>query len=248
MENHIPIIWKTQVLFYAKMNKIAVMAKLPPINIKRLDAQMLKMGINQEQLAKLVGIHPSTISDIRHGRSQGSKHLPIIAKFLKCSVDYLVGLTDDPEENLPAIPTNDEIIASINAVSIAELDLRMGMGAIGFLDENVERNMRVFPEAWVRNFTKADPSKLFFIKGIGDSMFPTLQNADILLVDTSQINPVMNDLVWAITYYGGGQIKRLRRYQEGYKIMSDNQNVSDEIAMDGELHVIGRVIAVWREI
>ena len=226
---------------------VFIMRKLRPLIPKRLEAMMFSKGIKQSELAKAAGCEQSTISHLLNGDSTSSKYLPNIARELETTIDYLTGVVDDP--NPAAILKHEitQIAASIDAVSIAELDLRMGMGAIGFLDENVERNMRVFPEAWVRNFTKADPSKLFFIKGIGDSMFPTLQNADILLVDTSQINPVMNDLVWAITYYGGGQIKRLRRYQEGYKIMSDNQNVSEEIAMDGELHVIGRVIAVWRE-
>lgn len=41
----------------------------------------------------------NTISHMRHGRSIASDSLARIADYLDCSVDYLLGRTDNPEVN-----------------------------------------------------------------------------------------------------------------------------------------------------
>jgi len=44
-------------------------------------------------------------------------------------------------------------------------------------------------------------------------------------------------------------IKRLRPMPDGtVRIMSDNPQVSDEIATDGDLTIIGRVVAIVRSV
>ena len=42
----------------------------------------------------------NTVSNINNGRDINSKHLDQIADTLNCSVDYLLGRTDNPEINL----------------------------------------------------------------------------------------------------------------------------------------------------
>jgi len=41
----------------------------------------------------------NTISNMRHGRAIASDSLARIADYLNCSVDYLLGRTDNPEVN-----------------------------------------------------------------------------------------------------------------------------------------------------
>ena len=41
-------------------------------------------------------------------------------------------------------------------------------------------------------------------------------------------------------------IKRLRKSEHGWRIISGNPNVPEELAVDGEMSIIGRVEAVIR--
>jgi len=137
---------------------------------------------------------------------------------------------------------------SENLVGVREIDLTFGMGAT-YMDVPVTTQVRQFSREWLRQYTHADPDHLFFAQGIGNSMEPYIHSHDLLLIDTSQNSIRLSDQVWAVAYGNCGSIKRIRPMADGsIKIMSDNPTVSDEVAHDGELHVIGRVVAIIRRI
>ena len=46
-----------------------------------------------------LGLGSNTMSHMRHGRAIASDSLAKIADYLDCSVDYLLGRTDNPEIN-----------------------------------------------------------------------------------------------------------------------------------------------------
>lgn len=53
--------------------------------------------------------------------------------------------------------------------------------------------------------------------------------------------------IWAVAYGELGMIKRVRAMPDGsYQLLSDNPNVEPAVAVDGEMTVIGRVVAVIR--
>ncbi|WP_434779244.1 S24 family peptidase [Neisseria sp. Ec49-e6-T10] len=81
----------------------------------------------------------------------------------------------------------------------------------------------------------------------GDSMFPTISAGDILLVDSSQREPIEGK-VFAIHRHGNGDVvKRIARDREGGWIyISDNNNKSlyqDMFPLEDD-YIIGRV--VWQ--
>lgn len=141
----------------------------------------------------------------------------------------------------PYPPVRDEM-------HISEVDLAYGMGATFVDDLNATEVVRVLPTDWVRQFTRAPAEKLFLCRGIGDSMFPTLFDSDMLLVDTSQQRPKQSDRIWVMSVGEMGMVKRLRVRADGnYVLLSDNAQVPDMDAVDGEMAVIGRVVAVIRK-
>jgi len=55
-------------------------------------------GISQKELGKLFNVAQNTISNWENGtREPDTKTLVKLAELFECSVDYLVGRTDDPE-------------------------------------------------------------------------------------------------------------------------------------------------------
>jgi len=104
-----------------------------------------------------------------------------------------------------------------------------------------------FSREWLRHFTDTAPEHLFSATGIGESMYPTIHTSDVVLVDRSQNTARMADQIWACVYGEVGMIKRLRPLPNGgVEILSDNPSVPPKTAFDGELHIIGRVVAVVR--
>lgn len=153
------------------------------------------------------------------------------------------------QQNLePSSPLNEVVEDEDDEiVEIEELDLTFGMGGGSYLDLPVKAKPRKFTRGWLRLFTQAPPVRIKIAQGIGDSMAPTIQNADLVIIDTADTRVKMGDQIWAVAYGETGLIKRLRPMPSGgVKIMSDNPLIGDEIAYDGELHVIGKVVAVVR--
>lgn len=209
---------------------------------------MQELEVSGAELARRVGVKQPSISRLLTGDASGSKHLHIIARALGTTAEYLTGETDDPSEGALPAPSPELLADQLGVVEIKELDLSLGMGAT-YLDIPVTSQSRHFSIDWVRSYTNSPPDKLFFARGSGDSMMPTIHNSDMLLIDCSQQSIRMSDQIWAIAYGMTGMIKRLRPMPDGsVKIMSDNPLVETEVAVDGEMHVLGRVVAVIRKI
>lgn len=221
----------------------------------RLAELMREVGIGQTELARRVGVSQATIWKLVKEPSQGSKHTHKIARELNTSAEYLMGETDDRGSVQLSHPgetsTNVEVIESEDEddeiVEIEELDLTFGMGGGSYRDLPVKAKPRKFTRGWLRLFTQAPPVRIKIAQGIGDSMAPTILNADLVIIDTADTRVMMGDQIWAVNYGETGLIKRLRPMPNGgVKIMSDNPLIGDEIAYDGELHVVGKVVAVVR--
>ena len=133
-------------------------------------------------------------------------------------------------------------------VDLDEIDLRFGLGGT-YLDSPVTAEKRQFSRAWLRHFTHASPEHLFWSLGDGDSMEPTIRSGELILIDRSQDTPRFGDGIWAVAFGEIGMVKRLRPLPDGsVEIHSDNPIVRPALASDGELHVIGRVVAVVRKL
>jgi phage repressor protein C with HTH and peptisase S24 domain len=217
----------------------------------RLTALLNEREISQNELARRIGVSQSTIWKLTGSNAQGSKHIHRIAAALDTSPEYLMGETDSPEPRGGALvgpPQAPLHQPDPDLVEIDHVDLRFGMGGT-FLDNPVTVQKRHFSREWLRGFTTAAPESLFWTMGDGDSMEPTIRSGEVILIDRSQTKPRMGDGIWAVAYGEIGMVKRLRPKPDGtVEIHSDNPLVRPEVATDGELHVIGRVVAVVRKL
>lgn len=234
---------------------------------------MIERGCDQSDVAEGVGITQSAVSQILNGGTRNSRHLPAIADFMAINLAYLAGTSDDRidmfdergvrmnENDLMQRAIRDRVRADMvsppasdkfdedDTVEVQEIDIAYGMGGGTYLDLPVKAETRKFSRGFLRNFTDAPPSRIFVARGMGDSMMPTILDADIVLIDTSEMMPRMADKIWALTFNGMGMIKRLRpTSDQGWSIMSDNPSVSDITAYDGEMSIVGRVVAIVRKV
>ena len=134
-------------------------------------------------------------------------------------------------------------------ITIRQIDLSYAMGDGANLEDYPEEQGVVFDPNFLRLVTRAAPERLFVARGDGDSMQPTLINGDTLLIDTSQRRLNMQDRVWACAYQGAGMVKRLRVIGEGrVEIRSDNPVIGNLEVDADDLHIVGRVVWVGRQV
>lgn len=89
---------------------------------------------------------------------------------------------------------------------------------------------------------------LGFIHAYGDSMSPTFEDGDILLVDTGLRDPSGADGVYVLEANSRIFIKRVtEKLSGGHIVTSDNPSIktADELNGDSEVQVKGKVVWVW---
>lgn len=102
---------------------------------------------------------------------------------------------------------------------------------------------------WIRrNLTVSRPAALAVLTAYGDSMSPTFNNGDVLLVDTG-IADLKLDAVYVLDREGELFVKRVQRRPDGaFVIKSDNplyESFTMEAGALARLRVLGRVVWAW---
>lgn len=131
-----------------------------------------------------------------------------------------------------------------DVVEVVSLDLSLSMGPGTLIEEFIEEEPVKFDIGLLRAITRAPLRNLRLVKGHGDSMSPTLNTNDHVLIDTTEKSLSRVHGVYWVDHLGAHGIKRLRPYGEGrILIMSDNPTVSDYDVDAEEMRIHGR--ALW---
>ncbi len=200
-------------------------------------------GLTPAGLAQSIGVAKSTINRPFNGTATTRLSLKTIEKLQEQFPEF-PGWLRAQDRRLPFKhqPANDD------TVELEQIDLRYGMGGT-YADGPIEVERRPFSREWLRSITTTPPRHLFWAIGDGDSMEPTIRSGEVILIDRSQDTPRLDDGIWAVTHGEIGMIKRLRHLPDGrVELHSDNHLVRPQTAVDGELHVVGRVVAVVRRL
>ncbi|GLV21970.1 hypothetical protein TomMM35A_18230 [Sphingobium sp. TomMM35A] len=215
------------------------------------------LNLRQRDLARALGLEENKVSKIKTGERQFKyPELLRAREWLQSqNADLLYqagdgnGIVVEAKRTGQRTPAEEgQLESDVDEVEIQQWDVAYGMGGGTYLDLPVTGETHKFSRSWLRQFTHAPPNQIFLATGTGDSMMPTILDADIVIVDTSQREVRLADKIWAAAYGQTGIIKRLRPMPDGsVKILSDNPNVPPETAYDGELSVVGRVVAVVRK-
>lgn len=104
-------------------------------------------------------------------------------------------------------------------------------------------------EQWVqRRIQPTSTAALRFIHAYGDSMHPTFEDGDVLLVDTGVRDPSSIDGVYVMAANERIYIKRVRqRMDKALEVSSDNPTVKTVDVLNGDhsVDVLGRVVWCW---
>lgn len=216
-------------------------------------------------LSRESGVSTSALSDLNtKGKIPRADNALKIARALGVSLDWLLtgqsdvtyAKADDvrkvlgersvPQSSGRAVHTA-EAGAELDLVTVREIDMAYGMGGT-YSDVGVESQVLHFPRSWMETITRTPAEMLVFARGKGDSMQPTVQDGDIVLIDRSIRTIREQDAIWALTIGDIAMIKRVRIKGERVAILSDNDRVSPDEVHHEEINVVGRVVFIGRRI
>jgi phage repressor protein C with HTH and peptisase S24 domain len=217
----------------------------------RLKEERVRVGLNQIDFGKRVMVSKNTQMAYENGSSPIT--LDYLSRAAEAGVDTVYVLTGERKDEAGKPPVNAAkvtVLEDDDLVEIAEIDLQYGLGAT-YLNNAITAEKRRFSKEWLRNFTRAAPASLFWATGDGDSMEPTIRSGEVILIDGSQKTPRMGEGIWAVALGDFGMVKRIHYAgADRIELLSDNVSLQiPPIAVgEGELHVIGRVVAVVRRL
>lgn len=225
------------------------------IRIKNLKTLVAKFG-TIAAVAKLCDTAPSYLSQILNkvpsstgvARGIGDKLARKLETGTKMPAGWLDAQHSTDLKNTNEI-YDDLINSSKNTILVPLLNVKASMGDGSYQSNEYVIDVLKINDNWANRMLKPNSGndKLAFIHAVGDSMHPTFNDGDILMVDTGD-KSVTADKIYVLEAHGRLFIKRVRQRIDGsFEISSDNPSVKtvDILNGDHEVKVKGRVLWVW---
>lgn len=154
-----------------------------------------------------------------------------------------------PETLLGGPPDTEQPPPGLLAVKRHPVSVSAGPGAV--VTEELGKPYFAFDERWLKALTQSQPSKLSIVRVEGDSMAPTLNAGDDILVDLGDAADRLRDGIYVLRIDDAVVVKRLALNPLGrtVTVQSDNPAYPDwpDCSLD-QVKVIGRVIWSGRRI
>lgn len=225
----------------------------------------LRQGMTEQQLADRVGVTRAAVQQWERegGTAPRRTKQADVAAALGISLSELLGaetgaMLPTPAHK-PSNVANTEPSSLVPAPTpapgdaIVRVPVLANAGSMGtgndLLHDDVLVGQIDLSEQWLlRRIKPTSPQALRFIHAYGDSMSPTFEDGDVLLVDTGMRDPKAIDGVYVMAANGRLYVKRVRQRLDGsVEISSDNANVKTVDVLNGgsAIDVLGRVVWCW---
>ena len=218
----------------------------------------LRLGTNAKsdvELGRKLGVGQQSVSNARASGKVPDAWLRKAVTELGLSADWLllgvgsmqIGASSEKVVEDHSPQTIDAPSHEIIMIPMVEARLSAGCGS--FETDATSERQYSFRSDFLRR--KGNVSKMVLMRVAGDSMFPTVEDGDIVLIDQSQNKPVPGK-IYAVGVEDMVFLKRLHAEPGKLVLLSDNKTYPPlEVDTRGDLennaHVIGRVIWCGRE-
>lgn len=213
---------------------------------KRLKEARKTAKLTQVQLAKAAGIGQSTLAELEK-TGYGSARVANLAEACGVSVMWLSDGTGSMHPTTALSPSPSPGVPVVHVPLLANAG-SMGPGT-DIQHDDILVGQIALSEQWVsRRLQPTNLNALRFIHAYGDSMSPTFEDGDILLVDTGIKDPKIIDGVYVMAANDRVYIKRVRQRMDGVvEISSDNATVKTVDVLNGDhrIDILGRVVWCW---
>ncbi|HEX7876929.1 MAG TPA: S24 family peptidase [Sphingobium sp.] len=215
----------------------------PRIALERL---IVERGENYADLSRLLNRNPAYIQQfIKRGtpRKLDEEDRRVLARYFGVTEDILGG----PPAGAPAQRKSRALPA---VVSVPRLSLGASAGPGSLDDDERATGVMAFDANWLRHLG-VRPQRASIIRVDGESMAPTLNDGDEIMVDHDDDSARLRDGVYVLRLDGVLMVKRvaLGPRRGLFSVLSDNAHYPDWIDIDPALIVIvGRVVWTGRRL
>jgi len=144
-----------------------------------------------------------------------------------------------------------ETVAADGLISVKRHPVMVSAGPGAIVTEELGKPYFAFDERWLKSLTPSAPSSLSIVRVEGDSMSPTLNPGDDILVDLKDSTARLRDGIYVLRIDDALVVKRLalNPIAKRVTVQSDNPAYSDwPDCSPGEINCIGRVIWSGRRV
>lgn len=220
---------------------------------ERLRALRLERGLSQKELCRIAHLGESAVKDIEADKVVSPRYGTVVAlaAALQITPASLMG-EDEPPRIQPYTPPPPK------PEGVPEIDVHAGCGSGGecAVDYQPDGNGGLMatdrikaswglPDDYLSSELRINKKSARIIEIVGDSMSPTLQSGDRVMVNTADKNPSPPG-VFALWDGFGVVVKRVERVHgsspPAIRVVSDNANHREYILTAGEANIIGRVV------
>jgi phage repressor protein C with HTH and peptisase S24 domain len=153
------------------------------------------------------------------------------------------------ETLLGGLPESDELEDGLVSVKRHPVSVSAGPGAL--VTGEGGKACFAFDERWLKALTATPPSKLSIVRVEGDSMAPTLNSGDDILVDPGDPGERLRDGIYVLRVDDALIVKRLALDPAGRRVTVQSDNPAHPDWPDcglGDVRPIGRVIWAGRRV
>lgn len=211
-----------------------------------LDRLLTEKGIDYAQLSARIGRNPAYIQQyIKRGspRRLAEEDRARIAAYLGVSEAMLGG----PAQRVAAAPARSR---GSDMVLVPKLAIGASAGAGAIAEGEPVEAQVAFDPKWLRDLG-ADPRALSIIRVEGDSMAPTLNDGDDIMVDGGDAAARLRDGIYVLRMDDVLMVKRVARApgQGRVSVISDNPQYPSWDALPmASVRLVGRVVWTGRRV
>ena len=188
-------------------------------------------------VAKAVGVSDNAIYKWLAGRGQPSvTNLVALARAARVSIEWLA----TGEESKQSAQAITRAVEHGDFIFMPRNRIRFSSGREGILRSDQVVDSIAFRAEWVKRRLSTDSRDLLLIEVVGDSMAPTVEDADLILADLAEPR-FRQDGIYLLRHDSGLAVKRIQRRPDG-KLLIRSDNPKYEAMVVSTVNVIGRVI------
>jgi len=210
----------------------------PRLVLERLCAER---GEDFAGLSRMLGRNPAYIQQyVRRGvpRRLGEDERRKLARYF-----------DVPETMLGGPP--EKAVAPNGLLSVKRHPVMVSAGPGAIVTEELGKPYFAFDERWLKALTPSSPARLSIVRVEGDSMAPTLNAGDDILVDLGDAAERLRDGIYVLRIDDALVVKRIALNPVGRRVTVQSDNPAYPDWPDcglGDIKPIGRVIWSGRRI
>lgn len=194
----------------------------------------LKMKPKDNVIAKYLGISPTNYANLKNRNSIPYKEIIYFSAKYKVSTNWIF-----LNQQCSSLVEEEEKYYSLKVID--RINASCGGGA--FEEDNIEFSYIKLNKETLEKLGYSNSNGLEAIKVVGDSMYPTLKDKELILIDKNK-NKYNSSSVFLVNTTNGLFVKRLKTNGDKIDLISDNKEYSNLTLCVDEVTILGKVLGV----